>query len=286
MSPLRRAIQRARQLRRRRAPLSCECEPPLQAARKGRCAAGLRASWLQTTAARPAQNSGQPQLALLTSTTTPASPHPADMTATLTDTLSKLDLAPAPSALPSLEPADGGSAPSSGLASVVDSDAEDDPSPGGDAAGKKKKKKKPKKKKAAAAPGAPEVQSEPPRVGLRKIFVDGVFPVGEVQEYGGEACVASLARPSLPRRTTAALPKSCQEQLSGGDGLLPVAFCPLTACSAPPPVATPTATRRPSSRPRRPPSSRLQTRRTRRSGARPRSTGRCARSRARPSSRA
>lgn len=45
------------------------------------------------------------------------------------------------------------------------------------AAKKKKKKKKPKKKKTAA------VQSDPPRVGLTKIFRSGVFPVGEEVEY-------------------------------------------------------------------------------------------------------
>ncbi|BEI85096.1 hypothetical protein CcaverHIS002_0504970 [Cutaneotrichosporon cavernicola] len=49
---------------------------------------------------------------------------------------------------------------------------------GGDAQKKKKKKKKPKKKKAAAM-----VQSEPPRVGLSKIFRNGVYPVGEEVEY-------------------------------------------------------------------------------------------------------
>ncbi|THH19355.1 hypothetical protein EUX98_g8790 [Antrodiella citrinella] len=43
---------------------------------------------------------------------------------------------------------------------------------------KKKKKKKPKKKKAAA-----QGQSEPPRVGLSKLFPDGNFPEGELQEY-------------------------------------------------------------------------------------------------------
>ncbi|RSH93273.1 Methionine aminopeptidase 2 [Saitozyma podzolica] len=43
---------------------------------------------------------------------------------------------------------------------------------------KKKKKKKPKKKKAAAV-----LQSEPPRVGLSKIFKNGVYPVGQEVEY-------------------------------------------------------------------------------------------------------
>ena len=48
---------------------------------------------------------------------------------------------------------------------------------------KKKKKKKPKKKKA-------EQQSEPPRVGLTKLFPDGNFPEGELQDYKDE-CVPS-----------------------------------------------------------------------------------------------
>ncbi|KLO20070.1 peptidase M24A, methionine aminopeptidase [Schizopora paradoxa] len=43
---------------------------------------------------------------------------------------------------------------------------------------KKKKKKKPKKKKAAGVQ-----QSDPPRVGLSKLFPDGVYPEGEIQEY-------------------------------------------------------------------------------------------------------
>lgn len=43
---------------------------------------------------------------------------------------------------------------------------------------KKKKKKKTKKKKT--------VQSEPPRVGLSKLFPSGVYPVGEIQEYKDE----------------------------------------------------------------------------------------------------
>ena len=43
---------------------------------------------------------------------------------------------------------------------------------------KKKKKKKPKKKKAE--------QSEPPRVGLSKLFPDGIYPEGEIQEYKNE----------------------------------------------------------------------------------------------------
>ena len=45
---------------------------------------------------------------------------------------------------------------------------------------KKKKKKKPKKKKAA------EHQTEPPRVGLSKLFPDGNYPEGEMHEYKEE----------------------------------------------------------------------------------------------------
>jgi hypothetical protein len=43
---------------------------------------------------------------------------------------------------------------------------------------KKKKKKKPKKKKL--------VQSEPPRIGLGKLFPSGIYPEGEIQEYKNE----------------------------------------------------------------------------------------------------
>ncbi|EJD54865.1 peptidase M24A, methionine aminopeptidase [Auricularia subglabra TFB-10046 SS5] len=48
---------------------------------------------------------------------------------------------------------------------------------GSAAAKKKKKKKKPKKKTGAAK------QSEPPRIGLSKLFADGVYPEGEIVEY-------------------------------------------------------------------------------------------------------
>lgn len=53
----------------------------------------------------------------------------------------------------------------------------------GEGAAKKKKKKKNnnKKKKKTAAP-----QSEPPRVGITKRFPNGIYPVGEEQEYVGE----------------------------------------------------------------------------------------------------
>lgn len=43
---------------------------------------------------------------------------------------------------------------------------------------KKKKKKKSKKKKVQ--------QSDPPRVGLSKIFTNGVYPEGEIQPYKDE----------------------------------------------------------------------------------------------------
>ncbi|WVQ79220.1 methionine aminopeptidase, type II [Cryptococcus sp. DSM 104549] len=58
-----------------------------------------------------------------------------------------------------------------------DDEAEGEEAVTGDAK-KKKKKKKSKKKKSAAA-----VQSEPPRVGLTKIFKNGVYPAGEEVEY-------------------------------------------------------------------------------------------------------
>ena len=49
---------------------------------------------------------------------------------------------------------------------------------------KKKKKKKPKKKKVE--------QSDPPRVGLSKIYPDGIYPEGEIQPYKDE-CVLILS---------------------------------------------------------------------------------------------
>ncbi|KAF9055923.1 peptidase M24A methionine aminopeptidase [Panaeolus papilionaceus] len=51
----------------------------------------------------------------------------------------------------------------------------DGQAPGTGEGKKKKKKKKPKKKKAA--------QSDPPRVGLSKLFPSGVYPEGEIQPY-------------------------------------------------------------------------------------------------------
>jgi methionyl aminopeptidase len=44
---------------------------------------------------------------------------------------------------------------------------------------KKKKKKKPKKKKKIE-------QGDPPRIGLSKMYPDGKYPVGEIQEYRNE----------------------------------------------------------------------------------------------------
>jgi hypothetical protein len=49
---------------------------------------------------------------------------------------------------------------------------------GGEGAKKKKKKKKPKKKKVE--------QTDPPGLGLSKLFPSGVYPLGEVHEYKDE----------------------------------------------------------------------------------------------------
>ena len=49
---------------------------------------------------------------------------------------------------------------------------------------KKKKKKKPKKKAAKT-----EQQSEPPRVGLTKLFPDGNYPEGELHDYKDECAM-------------------------------------------------------------------------------------------------
>jgi hypothetical protein len=53
---------------------------------------------------------------------------------------------------------------------------------------KKKKKKKPKKKKKVE-------QGDPPRTGLSKVYPDGKYPVGEIQEYRNEwvtECIMSI----------------------------------------------------------------------------------------------
>ncbi|KAH8099810.1 methionine aminopeptidase 2-like protein [Cristinia sonorae] len=59
----------------------------------------------------------------------------------------------------------------------IEEDGVANDAPANGEAKKKKKKKKPKKKKTALT------QSEPPRVGLSKLFPDGNFPEGELQEY-------------------------------------------------------------------------------------------------------
>lgn len=50
------------------------------------------------------------------------------------------------------------------------------------ATGEQKKKKKKKKSKKKAKTGENK-QTDPPRVGLTKIFVNGTYPEGEIQEY-------------------------------------------------------------------------------------------------------
>ncbi|TCD64310.1 Methionine aminopeptidase 2 [Steccherinum ochraceum] len=57
-----------------------------------------------------------------------------------------------------------------------DENEEDVDVPGADGDAKKKKKKKKSKKKKP-------VQSDPPRVGLSKLFPNGTYPIGEIQEY-------------------------------------------------------------------------------------------------------
>ena len=47
---------------------------------------------------------------------------------------------------------------------------------------KKKKKKKSKKKKAGGLR-----QTEPPTIGITKLFPDGIYPEGELQEYKDES---------------------------------------------------------------------------------------------------
>ncbi|KAK0537811.1 Methionine aminopeptidase 2 [Tilletia horrida] len=75
----------------------------------------------------------------------------------------------------------------------ADDDDEEDGEGGaanGAATGGKKKKKKNKKSgaakrraKANRGPNPAVAQSDPPRIGLTKIYLDGVFPVGEIVEY-------------------------------------------------------------------------------------------------------
>ena len=52
-----------------------------------------------------------------------------------------------------------------------------------------KKKKKPKKKKKKSKP-EPGKQTDPPTIGLSKLFPDGHYPEGEIQEYPNEYVAA------------------------------------------------------------------------------------------------
>jgi len=45
----------------------------------------------------------------------------------------------------------------------------------------KRKKKKPKKKKAGGT--GPAKQTEPPRIGVSKLFLSGQYPIGEIRDY-------------------------------------------------------------------------------------------------------
>ena len=58
--------------------------------------------------------------------------------------------------------------------------------------GKKKKKKKKPKKKSGGSSHKVEQQTEPPTVGLSKLFPDGNYPEGELQDYKDE-CVSCRA---------------------------------------------------------------------------------------------
>jgi len=50
-----------------------------------------------------------------------------------------------------------------------------------------KKKKKKSKKKKTVGPGASAIkQTEPPTVGLSKLFPSGEYPLGEIREYTDE----------------------------------------------------------------------------------------------------
>ncbi|EPQ30507.1 uncharacterized protein PFL1_02033 [Pseudozyma flocculosa PF-1] len=74
-------------------------------------------------------------------------------------------------------------------AAAADSDADDDDDEpaanGGEGAATKSKKKKKKNKSGAAKRKAKAAgtQTEPPTIGVTKLFPSGVFPVGEIQEY-------------------------------------------------------------------------------------------------------
>ena len=58
----------------------------------------------------------------------------------------------------------------------------------------KKKKKKSKKKKTGGAGASAVKQTEPPTVGLSKLFPSGEYPLGEIREYTDEyvACSSNV----------------------------------------------------------------------------------------------
>ncbi|KAJ9102644.1 hypothetical protein QFC19_004753 [Naganishia cerealis] len=84
-----------------------------------------------------------------------------------------------------------------GLEEDEDDDEEDEnPQAGGAGEGKKKKKKKKSKKKKV-------VQTAPPRVAVSKLFKNGVYPVGEEQEYKNDntSRISSAEKKELERLT-------------------------------------------------------------------------------------
>ena len=64
-----------------------------------------------------------------------------------------------------------------------DQDDDEAPVAGGDADKKKKKKKSGNKKKKSKTAKAVMQQTDPPTIGLTKMFPNGQFPVGEIQQY-------------------------------------------------------------------------------------------------------
>ena len=64
-----------------------------------------------------------------------------------------------------------------------DQDDDETPVAGGDADKKKKKKKSGNKKKKSKTVKAAMQQTDPPTIGLTKMFPNGQFPVGEIQQY-------------------------------------------------------------------------------------------------------
>ena len=64
-----------------------------------------------------------------------------------------------------------------------DQDDDEAPVAGGDADKKKKKKKSGNKKKKSKTVKAAVQQTDPPTIGLTKMFPNGQFPVGEIQQY-------------------------------------------------------------------------------------------------------